>query len=62
MPIEVAIYTLFIAPFLYFIPYLLAKLKTKKQKILFIFLGLIIPYLLIYIFTYLDLSKPIGWF
>jgi hypothetical protein len=51
MPIEAAIYTLFIAPFLYFIPYLLVR---PKRKLLFILWGLLVPYLLLYLFIYLD--------
>jgi len=45
-------YILFIAPFLFFIPYRAAKLKIIKTKLLFLLLGLIIPYFLLYIYVY----------
>ena len=45
----VIIYSLFIAPFLFFIPY--RKIKPKKG-FLFIFLGLILPYLFVYLSVY----------
>jgi hypothetical protein len=49
-PICIMLYSLFIAPFLYFIPY--RKVKPKKG-FLFIFLGLVVPYLFIYLSIYL---------
>ncbi|MFA5184316.1 MAG: hypothetical protein WC456_02200 [Patescibacteria group bacterium] len=42
----IALYIIFIAPFLYCVPYLLSK---PKSKLLFIFWGLVVPYLFIYI-------------
>ncbi len=55
-PVLLWVYIIFIAPFLYFIPY---KLVKPKLKLSFVFLGLILPYLFIYLLIYLDLSKPI---
>jgi hypothetical protein len=56
--VEVLIYILFIAPFLYFIPYLFAK---PKSKLLFIFYGLMLPYLLIYFLIYISTNLvPFG--
>jgi hypothetical protein len=49
IPICVILYSLFIAPFLFFIPY--SKIKPKKG-FLFIFLGLILPYLFVYLSVY----------
>ena len=46
----VLLYIIVIAPFLYFIPYLLAK---PKYKIDFFVWGLIIPFILLYISFYL---------
>ncbi len=46
IPICMILYSLFIAPFLFFIPY--RKIKPKKG-FLFIFLGLILPYLFVYL-------------
>jgi hypothetical protein len=40
-------YILFIAPFLFVVPYKLIKLQTKKEKILLILFGLVLPYLFI---------------
>jgi len=49
-PFYILFYVLFIAPLLYFIPYLLIKPKTPLSKFLYIFLGVILPYVLIYIY------------
>jgi len=45
-------FVLFIAPFLYYVPYRLAKPKSNFQ---FIFWGLIFPYLFIYLSIYLSI-------
>jgi hypothetical protein len=47
MVVPILLYIIFIAPLLYFIPYLLSKLKSK---LLFVIWGLVIPYLFIYLF------------
>lgn len=49
LPIWIVVYFMIIAPFLYIIPYQLAK---PKSKFWFIFLGLIVPYLFIYFLIY----------
>ncbi len=51
------LYILFIAPFLYIIPYKLAKPRSKKAKSFFILLGLILPFIFIYLFIYIDYQK-----
>jgi len=43
----VMLYILFIAPFLYFIPYILAKPSDIMKKVFFIVLGLVVPYIII---------------
>jgi hypothetical protein len=52
VPAYIMFYVLFIAPFLYSIPYRLVK---PKSKFIFIFCGIILPYLFIYLFIYLFL-------
>lgn len=49
LPFWIVIYFMLIAPFLYIIPYKLAK---PRSNFLFIFLGLVVPYLFIYLFIY----------
>lgn len=44
------LYLLFIAPFLYFIPYKISNLNSKRERLYFCFIGLIIPYIIIYIY------------
>lgn len=43
-------YILFIAPFLYIIPYKLVNIVSTKQKLFFITLGLVIPYVILYVY------------
>jgi len=57
IPGVVGFYILFIAPFLFFIPYKLAKIKAIKTKFLFVFFGLIIPYFLLYIYIYYKIAE-----
>jgi hypothetical protein len=52
VPFYIIVYLLFIAPFLYFVPYRLAKPKGIAPFIIF---GAVIPYLFIYLFIYLFL-------
>lgn len=47
LPAFIMIYVLFIAPFLYFIPYRIVKPKAKTA---FIIWGIVVPYLFIYLF------------
>lgn len=51
IPGVIMFFILFIAPFLFFIPYRLAKPMNSKQKFIFILLGLVIPYIIFYIYT-----------
>lgn len=51
VPGVIMFYILFIAPFLYFIPYKLVDIINAKQKIYFIALGLVIPYIILYIYV-----------
>ena len=45
-------YITFIAPFLFFIPYKLVEFKNLNQKLVFILMGIIIPYIILYIYIY----------
>ncbi len=47
----VLFYLLFFAPFLFIVPYKLSHLTTKQQKIKFIIFGLVLPYLIIYLYV-----------
>lgn len=53
----ILLYIVFFAPLLYIFPYLLSKsrLKNIKEKIFFILCGLVIPYLIIYIYLYYEI-------
>lgn len=51
------LYILIVSPFLFFIPYLLSKPQHKKEKLWFLLLGLIIPFLVIYIYIFVDFQK-----
>ena len=51
------LYVLFFAPVLFITPYKLAKLSNRIQKRLFLLFGLILPYLILYLFIYLDFKK-----
>lgn len=50
-------YVLLIAPFLFFIPYKYSKPKNNNERMLLIFLGLIVPFLLIYSYIYIDFKR-----
>ena len=52
-----SIFLLFIAPFCFIVPYRLIKTEENKSKIVYLFLGLIIPYLVIYLLFYLDVNE-----
>ena len=45
-------YIIFIAPFLFFVPYRLVEFKNTNQKLMFILMGIIIPYIILYIYIY----------
>ena len=47
-------YLLFISPLIFFIFYKLADLRDRKSKTIFIVIGLIIPFTLIYLNAYSD--------
>ncbi len=53
VPAYIMFYVLFIAPFLYFIPYELANPKKPKP---FIIYGVVIPYLFIYLSVFIFLG------
>ncbi len=57
MPAVIGSYILFIAPFLYFIPYKLTKFENIKEKLLYFIFGLVIPYFIIYIYVYYKISN-----
>ena len=50
LPGGIMFYILFIAPFLFFIPYKLSKIDSRK-KFIFIFAGLVVPYIVLYIYV-----------
>ncbi len=50
----IALYSLFVPPFLFIVPYKLAKLYSKKEKALYFLLGFVIPFALFYYYIYLD--------
>jgi hypothetical protein len=50
-------YSIFVAPFLFIIPYKLSKFVSKAEKLYFIFFGFVIPFVLIYYYIYLDFQK-----
>ena len=52
LPGVIGFYLLFFAPFLFIIPYKFAKFEKLNQKLIFVFLGLIIPYFVFYIYIY----------
>lgn len=60
IPGIIMFYILFIAPFLYFIPYKLVKIINLKQKLLFIFLGLVIPYIIFYTYTVVQVLNALN--
>lgn len=50
IPGVIMFYIMFIAPFLFFFPYRLARV-TPKQKLFFVLIGLVVPYIILYIYT-----------
>jgi len=53
------LYSIFISPFLFFIPYKLDKIKNdkKKNKILYILFGLVIPFIIAYLTIFIFFQK-----
>jgi len=51
-----SLFVVFIAPFLFVVPYMLIKVK-EKSKIPYLFWGLILPYLIIYLFFFIEFKK-----
>ena len=51
VPGVIMFYILFIAPFLYFIPYKLVKTMNSRQKLMFVLIGLVAPYIIFYTYT-----------
>ena len=50
IPGLIMLFIIFVAPFLYFIPYKLIALETKRQKIFFVLFGLIVPFVFLFLF------------
>lgn len=46
-----------ISPFIFILPYKLAKLTTPKNKFIYILLGLVLPYIGLCIYIYLNFLK-----
>jgi len=53
----IALYILLIAPFLFFLPFKLARIEKNKIKIYYVLLGLVIPFIVMYFFVYLEFKK-----
>lgn len=51
----ITLYILFIAPFLFIVPYKLVEPKNSKEKVFFIIFGLVIPYIIIYLYISIGL-------
>ncbi|MBU4015191.1 hypothetical protein KKC83_05885 [Patescibacteria group bacterium] len=50
-------YILLIAPFLFFIPYKFVEFKNSNQKLKFIIFGVITPYIILYIYLYIEFRR-----
>lgn len=50
-------YLIFISPFLFIIPYKMAKLESALERLFFIFFGFIIPFVIVYTYLYFDYQK-----
>lgn len=59
IPGIIMFYILFIAPLLYVIPYKLVQI-TSKQKLIFVFVGLIIPYLVLYVYVVFQVMRSLN--
>jgi hypothetical protein len=54
---NISFFVHFIAPVIFILPYKKANLNNKKQKLIFILFGFIIPFAIIYFLAYLDFQK-----
>jgi hypothetical protein len=59
-PGYIIFFLLFLYPFLFYIPYKLTNLRGVVGKIMFIVLFLVIPFLIIYMYTYQGFLKASG--
>lgn len=57
IPGIIGFYILLIAPFLFFIPYKLVEFKNSNQKLRFIVFGVIIPYIILYTYLYIEFRR-----
>ena len=57
LPGYISLYILFIAPLLFIAPYKISKLSDKKEKLSYVFLGLVLPYILIYFYLYMSFKR-----
>jgi hypothetical protein len=53
----IALFILFISPLFFVIPYKLSGLESKKWKLIYILLGLIFPYVMIYCYLFLSFQR-----
>ncbi len=63
LPEYIAFYSIFISPIFFFIPYKLSVkyLKNKKEKILFIVFGLVVPLILFYSFLVFEFYRTFSF-
>lgn len=57
LPGYLSFFVLFISPFIFAVPYKFARLNSKSQKILYIFIGLILPYAFIYLYLFISFKR-----
>lgn len=51
------VYVIFVSPFLFIVPYKLAKLGNFKEKMYFVLFGFVIPFAIVYYYLFLDFQK-----
>jgi membrane protease YdiL (CAAX protease family) len=49
-------FILFVSPFLFFLPYKLSNIRDRKNKIIYVLIGLAIPFIAIYVYFYISLT------
>jgi hypothetical protein len=60
IPGYIFFFLLFLYPFLFFIPFKLSRIEKTVNRFLFTLIFLVIPYVLIYIYTYTSLRNAFG--
>ena len=50
------LFILFVSPFIFILPYKISRLKTIRGKIPYILFGLVIPYIIIYLYVCIYIS------